>query len=112
MFNTGITPIHQGQVLKEIYLEPLDISVTDFADNIGVARRTVSLIVNEHSGISAEMALRLSKAFNTTPELWLNMHQNMISGMPVKKGFTYGDKTSYCKDTYIYPNSEGRLYCY
>ena len=75
MLKRGMAPMHPGLVLKEMYLEPLDISVTDFADNIGVARRTVSLIVNEHSGISAEMALRLSKAFNTTPELWLNMQQ-------------------------------------
>lgn len=75
MLKRGMTPMHPGLVLKEMYLEPLDISVTDFANNIGVARRTVSLIVNEHSGISAEMALRLSKALNTTPELWLNMQQ-------------------------------------
>ena len=75
MIKRGMAPMHPGLVLKEMYLEPLGISVTDFADNIGVARRTASLIVNEHSGISAEMALRLSKAFNTTPELWLNMQQ-------------------------------------
>lgn len=75
MLKRGMAPLHPGLVLKEMYLEPLGISITDFADNIGVARRTVSLIVNEHSGISAEMALRLSKAFSTTPELWLNMQQ-------------------------------------
>jgi addiction module HigA family antidote len=66
---------HPGSILKEMYLDPLGISVTDFAGNIGVARRTVSLVINGHSGISAEMALRLSKALNTTPEMWLNMQQ-------------------------------------
>ncbi len=75
MIKRGMAPVHPGRVLKEMYLEPLGISVTDFADNIGVARRTISLIVNEHCGISAGMALRLSKALNTTPELWLNMQQ-------------------------------------
>ncbi len=69
-------PTHPGEVLKEIYLEPLGISVTELAGNIGVARRTVSLIIKGHSGISAEMALRLSKAFNTTPELWLNLQRS------------------------------------
>lgn len=75
MLKRGMKPIHPGAVLKEMYLEPLDISVTDLASNLGVARRTVSLLVNGHSGVSAEMALRLSKAFGTTPELWLNMQQ-------------------------------------
>lgn len=68
-------PVHPGNILKEMYLDPLGITVTDFADNIGVARRTVSLVINEHSGISAEMALRLSKALGTSPEMWLNMQQ-------------------------------------
>jgi len=75
MLKRGMPPVHPGEVLKELYLEPLCITVTDLADNIGVARRTISLIINGHSGISAEMALRLSKAFSTSPELWLNLQQ-------------------------------------
>jgi addiction module HigA family antidote len=75
MLKREMPPEHPGIVLKEMYLEPLGVSVTEFADNIGVARRTVSLIINGHSGISAEMALRLSKAFKTSPELWLGMQQ-------------------------------------
>ncbi len=69
-------PIHPGEVLKEMYLEPLEVSISEFGDVLGVARRTVSLIINGHSGISPEMALRLSKALNTTPELWLNMQRD------------------------------------
>ena len=69
-------PVHPGEILKEMYLEPLVVSVSDFSAVIGVARRTVSLIINGHSGISIEMALRLSKALDTTPELWLNMQRD------------------------------------
>lgn len=69
-------PVHPGEILREMYLDPLGISITDLADNLGVARKTVSQLVNSHMGVSAEMALRLGKAFNTTPELWLNMQRN------------------------------------
>ncbi len=75
MLKREMPPVHPGNVLKEMYMQPLDISVTDLADNLGVHRRTISLLINEHSGISAEMALRLATAFETTPELWLNMQQ-------------------------------------
>lgn len=75
MLKREMPPVHPGNILKEMYLDPLGITVTGFADNIDVARRTVSLIINGHSGISAEMALRLSKALGTTPEMWLDMQQ-------------------------------------
>jgi addiction module HigA family antidote len=75
MLKRGMPPVHPGNILKEMYLDPLGITVTDFADNIEVARRTVSLLINEHSGVSAEMALRLSKALGTSPEMWLDMQQ-------------------------------------
>ncbi|MGM0601593.1 MAG: HigA family addiction module antitoxin [Candidatus Rifleibacteriota bacterium] len=65
-------PPHPGEVLRELCLEPLGISVTDAAKALGVARKTLSSILNGHSGISPEMAIRLSKAFGTSPESWLN----------------------------------------
>ena len=65
-------PPHPGEIIRELCLEPLDLSVTSAADALGVSRKTLSSILNGHSGISPEMALRLSKAFNTTPESWLN----------------------------------------
>ncbi len=76
MIKQGMKPIHPGQILKEMYLEPLSLNQTDAAANLGVARKTLSMLLNGHQGVSAEMALRLSKAFNTTPELWLNMQRN------------------------------------
>lgn len=65
-------PPHPGEVIKELCLEPLGISVTDAAKGLGVSRKTLSAILNGRSGISPEMALRLAKAFDTSPESWLN----------------------------------------
>lgn len=65
-------PPHPGEVVRELCLEPLGLSVTDAAEALGVSRKTLSSILNGRSGISPEMALRLSKAFNTSPESWLN----------------------------------------
>ncbi len=76
MIKQGMKPIHPGQILKEMYLEPLSLNQTDAAANLGIARKTLSMLLNGHQGVSAEMALRLSKAFNTSPELWLNMQRN------------------------------------
>ena len=69
-------PAHPGEVIKELYLEPLGLSVTTAASALGVTRKTFSELVNQKSGISTTMALRLAKAFDTTPELWLNLQQN------------------------------------
>ncbi|MDR1110432.1 MAG: HigA family addiction module antidote protein [Deltaproteobacteria bacterium] len=69
----NVPPPHPGQVLKKDYIEPLGISVTDLSAKLGVSRNTLSSIINERAGVSADMALRLSKAFKTTPELWLKL---------------------------------------
>ena len=66
------SPPHPGEIIKELCLEPLDLSVTSAADALGVSRKTLSSIVNGRSGISPEMAVRLSIAFNTSSESWLN----------------------------------------
>ena len=65
-------PPHPGEIIRELCLEPLELSITDAADALGVSRKTLSSILNGRSGISPEMALRLAKAFNTSPESWLN----------------------------------------
>ena len=69
-------PEHPGEVLRELYLEPLGLTVTTAAKALGVTRKTLSELVNRKSAISISMAFRLSKSFDTTPELWLNMQQN------------------------------------
>ncbi|MCH8072253.1 MAG: HigA family addiction module antidote protein [Proteobacteria bacterium] len=65
-------PPHPGEIIRELCLEPLELSVTDAAKGLGVSRKTLSAILNGHAGISPEMALRLSMAFDTTPESWLH----------------------------------------
>ena len=65
-------PPHPGEIIRDLCLEPLSLSVTAAAEALGVSRKTLSSILNGRSGISPEMALRLSKAFNTSPESWLN----------------------------------------
>ena len=65
-------PPHPGEVLKELCIEPLGLTVTEAAKGLGVSRKTLSTILNGKSGISPEMAVRLSIAFNTSSESWLN----------------------------------------
>lgn len=65
-------PPHPGEVLKKLCLEPLGLSVTQAAKALGVSRKTLSSILNGRAGISPEMAVRLSIAFDTTAESWLN----------------------------------------
>jgi addiction module HigA family antidote len=65
-------PPHPGEVIRELCLEPLGLSVTEAAEGLGVSRKTLSAILNGRAGISPEMALRLSIAFDTSPESWLN----------------------------------------
>jgi antitoxin HigA-1 len=62
-------------VIRELCLQPLRISVTDAAKSLGVTRKALSELLNGKSGVSPSMALRLSIAFDTSPESWLNMQQ-------------------------------------
>jgi addiction module HigA family antidote len=65
-------PVHPGVLLKD-NIVTLGISVTEFAFKLGISRQIVSKIINKRAGISVEMALKLAKAFSTTPEFWINM---------------------------------------
>jgi addiction module HigA family antidote len=65
-------PPHPGEVLKKLCLDPLGLSVTEAARSLGVSRKTLSSILNGRAGISPEMAVRLSIAFGTSAESWLN----------------------------------------
>jgi len=66
-------PAHPGRSIRNACLEPLGLSVTQGAEVLGVTRQTLNNIVNGKSGISPEMAIRLSKAFGSTPVTWLRM---------------------------------------
>ena len=65
-------PPHPGEVVRELCLKPLGLSVTEAAKGLGVSRKALSELLNGRAGISPEMAVRLSIAFATTPESWLN----------------------------------------
>ena len=69
-------PPHPGEVIKELCLDPLGLTVTAAAEGLGVARRTLSALLNGHAGISPDMAIRLSKAFGGSPAVWLKMQMN------------------------------------
>ena len=66
-------PPHPGRSIRNACLEPLGLSVTEGAKALGVTRQTLTKVVNGRSGISPIMAIRLSKAFGSTPETWLRM---------------------------------------
>jgi addiction module HigA family antidote len=64
-------PPHPGEVLRSLCIDPLGLTVTGAAKALGVSRKTLSEILNARAGISPEMAVRLSIAFDTTAESWL-----------------------------------------
>ncbi len=66
-------PAHPGRIVRNACLEPLGLSVTEGAKILGVSRQTLTKIIHGRSGISAEMAIRLSKAFGSSAETWLRM---------------------------------------
>ena len=68
-------PPHPGRSIKFDCLEPLDLTVTEGAGILGVARSTLSRVINGQASITPEMAIRLAKAFGSTPETWLKMQQ-------------------------------------
>lgn len=69
-------PTHPGKIIKEDYLNLLSITIKDMSESLGVSRKTLSKIVNERGSITSDMALRLSRAFDTTPLFWLNLQRN------------------------------------
>jgi addiction module HigA family antidote len=66
-------PPHPGRSIRNACLEPLGLSVTDAAKLLGVTRQALNNVINGKSGISAQMAIRLTKAFGSTADTWLRM---------------------------------------
>lgn len=66
-------PLHPGLVVKDALIDNTGLTVTEAADRIGVTRTTLSRLLNGKSGISPEMALRLSKFFGNSIEMWINL---------------------------------------
>ena len=77
LFERKRRPTHPGEALREEFLPALGISKTEFADKLGVSRQTVHELLAENRGVSADMALRLAKFFNTSPEMWLGLQEDI-----------------------------------
>ena len=69
-------PTHPGVIIREDYLKPLSLTITELSSVLGVSRKTLSKIINERGSTTPDMALRLSQAFDTTPIFWLNLQKN------------------------------------
>ncbi len=74
---TNRKPTHPGAVLLEDVIKPLDLTITDAAKMLGVSRKALSEFVNEKTMLSPDMAIRIAKATNTSPESWMEMRQKL-----------------------------------
>lgn len=66
-------PLHPGEIVKDALIDGAELSVTEAAHKLGISRTSLSRLLNGHSGISPEMAVRLSKLLNTSIEMWINL---------------------------------------
>lgn len=73
MFTNGMRPVHPGEILREEYLVPLNMSVNALATALHLTASRVNEVVREKRGVTPDTALRLSRYFGTTPEFWLNL---------------------------------------
>jgi addiction module HigA family antidote len=69
-------PVHPGEVLKTLYLEPLDMGAIAFARRLDVPRTRIERLIKCTTGITPDTALRLARVFNTTPAYWVNLQTN------------------------------------
>ena len=77
-------PLHPGVIIKDVLIDSTGLTISEAADRLGVTRTTLSRLLNQHSGISPEMALRLSKLLNTSVNMWVNI-QSQYDIWNVKK---------------------------
>lgn len=78
-------PLNPGEIVKDELIDATGLSVTEAAEKLGVSRTALSRLLNGHSSISPEMALRLSKFFNTSIEMWINLQAQYDTWLISKK---------------------------
>lgn len=66
-------PLHPGVIIKDVLIDNTDLTISEAAERLGITRTTLSRLLNQHAGVSPEMALRLSKLLNTSIEMWVNL---------------------------------------
>jgi addiction module HigA family antidote len=69
-------PVHPGEILRELYLDPLKLGAIEFATQLDVPRTQIERLIEGTAGIGPDTALRLARAFNTTPTFWVNLQTN------------------------------------
>lgn len=70
-------PTHPGEMLREEFMPEFNVSVATLAKHLSVSRQTINELVRERRSVSSEMALRLARVFDTTPQYWMNMQRNV-----------------------------------
>lgn len=86
-------PTHPGQVLWADVIEPLGLTVTEAAERLGVARKTLSALINGRAALSPEMAVRIARATCTSPESWLLMQTRLDLWEAERKPLNVGELT-------------------
>ena len=76
MLKRNLPPVHPGEILREDYIKQRELTVTEVAMGLGIARTNLSAIIDERAGISPEMAVKLSEAFGNTTQFWVNLQKN------------------------------------
>jgi antitoxin HigA-1 len=78
------SPLHPGEVLKELYLAPMGMGAIALAHRLGVPRTRIERLVKGTTSLTPDTALRLARAFNTTPNYWMNMQVNFDMALAAK----------------------------
>lgn len=76
MLKRNLPPVHPGEILREEYIKERNLTITEVAEGLGITRSSLSAVCNEHSGISSELAVKLSEAFGNTPQFWMSLQKN------------------------------------
>jgi antitoxin HigA-1 len=76
MLNRNLPPAHPGEILKEMFIKERNLTITEVAKGLKVARGNLSAVINGHLGISPELAIKLSEAFGNTAQFWVTLQNN------------------------------------
>lgn len=76
MLKRKLIPSHPGEILREMFIKERNLTITQVAEGLGIARANLSAIVNERAGISPELAIKLSEAFGNSAQFWINLQKN------------------------------------
>jgi addiction module HigA family antidote len=85
MLKKNLAPSHPGEILREMFINERNLTITEVAEGIGIARANLSAIVNERAGISPELAIKLSEAFGNSAQFWINLQKNYELWLAEKK---------------------------